>query len=46
MLPSTIEDRNGNIVTISQGSGGNITETDTAGRSAVSTSAPLGTTAR
>jgi len=43
LLPSTIEDRNGNIVTISQGSGGNITETDTAGRSAVSTSAPLGT---
>jgi RHS repeat-associated protein len=42
-LPSTIEDRNGNIVTISEGSGGNITETDTAGRSAVSTSARAGT---
>ncbi|HEY2547184.1 MAG TPA: RHS repeat-associated core domain-containing protein [Candidatus Acidoferrum sp.] len=41
-LPSTIEDRNGNIVTISQGSGGSITETDTAGRPAVSTSAPVG----
>ncbi len=42
LLPSTIEDRNGNVVTISQGSGGSITETDTAGRSAVSTSAPVG----
>lgn len=42
-LPSTIEDRNGNIVTISEGSGGKITETDTAGRSAVSTSAAVGT---
>jgi RHS repeat-associated protein len=41
-LPSTIEDRNGNTVTISQGSGGSITETDTVGRSAVSTSAPVG----
>jgi len=41
VLPSTIEDRNGNIVTISQGSGGNITETDTAGRLAVSISAPV-----
>src|ERR1700728_2040538 len=43
LLPSTIEDRNGNIVTISQGSGGKITETDTAGRLAVSISAPVGT---
>jgi RHS repeat-associated protein len=42
-LPSTIEDRNGNTVTISEGSGGNITQTDTVGRSAVSTSAPVGT---
>jgi len=42
-LSSTIEDRNGNVVTISEGSGGNITETDTAGRSAVSTSARAGT---
>ena len=42
-LPSTIEDRNGNVVTISEGSDGNITQTDTAGRSAVSTSAAVGT---
>jgi RHS repeat-associated protein len=42
-LPTTIEDRNGNIVTISEGSSGNITQTDTAGRPAVSTSAPAGT---
>lgn len=42
-LPSTIEDRNGNIVTISEGSGGNIIETDTVGRSTVSTSAAVGT---
>jgi hypothetical protein len=41
-LPSTIEDRNGNVVNISSGGGGNITEKDTAGRSAVSTSAPVG----
>jgi RHS repeat-associated protein len=41
-LPSTIVDRNGNVVTISEGSGGNFTETDTAGRPAVSTSAPVG----
>jgi len=42
-LPSTIEDRNGNVVIISQGSGGKIIETDTAGRLAVSISAPVGT---
>jgi hypothetical protein len=46
MLPTTIEDRNGNLISVADNNNGNFTVTDTAGRPAVTSSGfgPSGTT--